>query len=76
LNFDVENICVGSGWINSAINPFIYAFYSADFRVAFWRLTCKRFTKTPRPFAPAVADPLYHLSEHSSVRRKQGLLVT
>ncbi|KAF9797493.1 hypothetical protein SFRURICE_008741, partial [Spodoptera frugiperda] len=33
------------GWFNSAINPFIYAFYSPDFRVAFWRLTirkCKR----------------------------------
>ncbi|KAL7291346.1 hypothetical protein TKK_0014945 [Trichogramma kaykai] len=29
------------GWINSAINPFIYAFYSADFRMAFWRLTCR-----------------------------------
>ncbi|XP_073831505.1 tyramine receptor [Musca autumnalis] len=31
------------GWCNSAINPFIYAFYSVDFRAAFWRLTCKRF---------------------------------
>jgi tyramine receptor len=31
------------GWINSAINPFIYAFYSVDFRAAFWRLTLKRF---------------------------------
>ncbi|XP_037893643.1 octopamine receptor isoform X2 [Glossina fuscipes] len=31
------------GWFNSAINPFIYAFYSVDFRAAFWRLTCKRF---------------------------------
>ncbi|XP_063834594.1 octopamine receptor 1-like [Ostrinia nubilalis] len=33
------------GWFNSAINPFIYAFYSPDFRLAFWRLTirkCKR----------------------------------
>ncbi|OXU27507.1 hypothetical protein TSAR_002323 [Trichomalopsis sarcophagae] len=30
------------GWINSAINPFIYAFYSADFRMAFWRLTCRK----------------------------------
>ncbi|KAJ8686967.1 hypothetical protein QAD02_022761 [Eretmocerus hayati] len=29
------------GWMNSAMNPFIYAFYSADFRLAFWRLTCR-----------------------------------
>ncbi|GLV35850.1 Tyramine receptor [Carabus blaptoides fortunei] len=36
------------GWINSAINPFIYAFYSPDFRIAFWRLTVKHFTKNRR----------------------------
>lgn len=34
------------GWINSAINPFIYAFYSADFRLAFWRLTCRKCLKS------------------------------
>ncbi|XP_011633421.1 octopamine receptor 1-like [Pogonomyrmex barbatus] len=34
------------GWINSAINPFIYAFYSADFRIAFWRLTCRKCWKS------------------------------
>ncbi|CAG9772854.1 unnamed protein product [Ceutorhynchus assimilis] len=33
------------GWINSAINPFIYAFYSPDFRIAFWRLTIRHFKK-------------------------------
>lgn len=33
------------GWFNSAINPFIYAFYSVDFRTAFWRLTFKRFCR-------------------------------
>ncbi|CAO1442442.1 unnamed protein product [Diamesa tonsa] len=27
------------GWMNSAVNPFIYAFYNVDFRIAFWRLT-------------------------------------
>ncbi|KAG8315476.1 hypothetical protein J6590_069723 [Homalodisca vitripennis] len=32
------------GWINSAINPFIYAFYSPDFRLAFWRLTFRNCT--------------------------------
>ncbi|XP_056640207.1 octopamine receptor 1-like [Diorhabda sublineata] len=36
------------GWINSAINPFIYAFYSPDFRLAFWRLTIRHFTKNNR----------------------------
>lgn len=36
------------GWINSAINPFIYAFYSPDFRIAFWRLTLKHCSKTRR----------------------------
>lgn len=33
------------GWINSAINPFIYAFYNSDFRIAFWRLTFRKFCK-------------------------------
>ncbi|XP_026461313.1 probable G-protein coupled receptor No18 [Ctenocephalides felis] len=33
------------GWINSAINPFIYAFYNVDFRAAFWRLTLARCFK-------------------------------
>nr|ASA47152.1 tyramine receptor [Nilaparvata lugens] len=32
------------GWLNSAINPFIYAFYSPDFRLAFWRLTLRHCT--------------------------------
>ncbi|CAH1999962.1 unnamed protein product [Acanthoscelides obtectus] len=36
------------GWINSAINPFIYAFYSPDFRIAFWRLTVKHFSNNRR----------------------------
>lgn len=36
------------GWVNSAINPFIYAFYSVDFRQAFWRLTLRRFFKNAR----------------------------
>lgn len=36
------------GWFNSAINPFIYAFYSPDFRVAFWRLTIKKCKKNKR----------------------------
>ncbi|XP_073831532.1 tyramine receptor II isoform X2 [Musca autumnalis] len=37
------------GWVNCAINPFIYAFYNPDFRTAFWRLTCKRICKQKPP---------------------------
>ncbi|XP_013165484.1 PREDICTED: 5-hydroxytryptamine receptor 2B-like [Papilio xuthus] len=36
------------GWFNSAINPFIYAFYSPDFRLAFWRLTFKKCKRNKR----------------------------
>ncbi|XP_045780700.1 octopamine receptor 1-like [Maniola jurtina] len=36
------------GWFNSAINPFIYAFYSPDFRMAFWRLTIKKCKRSKR----------------------------
>lgn len=43
------------GWINSAINPFIYAFYSPDFRIAFWRLTFRHFSKTRRADVNAAA---------------------
>uniref|UniRef100_A0AAG5CQW5 G-protein coupled receptors family 1 profile domain-containing protein n=1 Tax=Anopheles atroparvus TaxID=41427 RepID=A0AAG5CQW5_ANOAO len=39
------------GWINSAINPFIYAFYNVDFRVAFWRLTLRKFFKNKHNLA-------------------------
>lgn len=31
-----------------AMNPFIYAFYSVDFRAAFWRLTLRKFFKNSR----------------------------
>ncbi|XP_022216098.1 5-hydroxytryptamine receptor 1A isoform X1 [Drosophila obscura] len=37
------------GWVNCAINPFIYAFYNPDFRTAFWRLTCRPICKPKRP---------------------------
>lgn len=36
------------GWFNSAINPFIYAFYSPDFRLAFWRLTIRKCMRNKR----------------------------
>lgn len=39
----VQNILTWIGWLNSALNPFIYAFYSEDFRAAFYRLTFRRF---------------------------------
>lgn len=44
------------GWFNSAMNPFIYAFYSVDFRAAFWRLTFRRFfeSSTKAPYSSNV----------------------
>ncbi|XP_053961836.1 probable G-protein coupled receptor No18 [Anastrepha ludens] len=49
----LTNVLTWLGWLNSAINPFIYAFYSIDFRVAFWRLICRRFcSNTLRPRTP------------------------
>lgn len=44
------------GWFNSAMNPFIYAFYSVDFRTAFWRLTFRRFfeSSTKAPYSSNV----------------------
>lgn len=42
---NLTNCLTWLGWFNSAMNPFIYAFYSVDFRAAFWRLTFRRFFK-------------------------------
>ena len=33
------------GWGNSALNPFVYAFYSPDFRRSFRRILCCQFKK-------------------------------
>lgn len=45
INETLSTMLTWLGWLNSAMNPFIYAFYSVDFRAAFWRLTLRRFFK-------------------------------
>lgn len=45
VNGEISGGLTWLGWFNSAMNPFIYAFYSVDFRAAFWRLTFRRFFK-------------------------------
>lgn len=47
-NSIVQNILTWLGWINSAINPFIYAYYNEDFRAAFYRLTFRKICLTSR----------------------------
>ncbi|KAL0129704.1 hypothetical protein PUN28_001755 [Cardiocondyla obscurior] len=42
VNPVVFNILFWLGYCNSAINPFIYGFYSKDFRFAFKRIVCCR----------------------------------
>lgn len=45
LSDQLMSILTWLGWINSAINPFIYAFYNVDFRTSFWRLTIGKIYK-------------------------------
>lgn len=45
VNDTLMSIFTWLGWTNSAINPFIYAFYNTDFRIAFWRLTFRKCCK-------------------------------
>lgn len=45
INNDLMEFLTWLGWMNSGINPFIYAFYNVDFRIAFWRLTLRKFYK-------------------------------
>lgn len=56
INSTVNTALTWLGWFNSAMNPFIYAFYSVDFRAAFWRLTLRRFFKnsTKPPYSSNV----------------------
>lgn len=53
ISSTLNSILTWLGWLNSAMNPFIYAFYSVDFRAAFWRLTLRRFFKnsTKAPYS-------------------------
>lgn len=53
ISSTLSTILTWLGWFNSAMNPFIYAFYSVDFRAAFWRLTLRRFFKdsTKAPYS-------------------------
>ncbi|CAG9808092.1 unnamed protein product [Chironomus riparius] len=41
----LEASLIWLGWLNSAMNPFIYAFYNNDFRIAFYRLTLRNCFK-------------------------------
>ncbi|GAB6023655.1 hypothetical protein CHUAL_008422 [Chamberlinius hualienensis] len=45
------------GWANSAVNPFIYAFYNMDFRAAFWKLTFGRCRKEDNKSKTVVVYP-------------------
>lgn len=48
---DLMAVLTWLGWVNSAINPFIYAFYNSDFRIAFWRLTLRKCFKNQNTLA-------------------------
>ncbi|XP_063706203.1 probable G-protein coupled receptor No18 [Culicoides brevitarsis] len=61
ISENVKTCLTWLGWVNSAMNPFIYAFYSVDFRAAFWRLTLRKFFKNTR-------KPPY-ITNNMSIRR-------
>lgn len=48
---DLMVVLTWLGWISSGINPFIYAFYNTDFRIAFWRLTLRKCFKNQNTLA-------------------------
>lgn len=59
VSLALTHVLTWLGWLNSAINPFIYAFYSIDFRVAFWRLICRRFcSNIMRPQMPTTTTSM------------------
>ena len=60
INEGFSSFLTWLGWFNSAMNPFIYALYSVDFRAAFWRLTCRRFCKVVKRSPDALSPTSIH----------------
>ncbi|KAG5673601.1 hypothetical protein PVAND_003633 [Polypedilum vanderplanki] len=57
-NETLEVFLTWLGWSNSSFNFFIYAFWSEDFRAAFYRLTLRKFciTAKKKPYAYPLAS--------------------
>jgi hypothetical protein len=42
INVHVDLFCLWLGYVNSSINPFLYAFYNSSFREGFVKVLCQR----------------------------------